>query len=102
MNIVDQERRVVGVVLEPIHPERLVVADDVGHVLGEDPALARRDDQLAVGDVADALEHGPFARLGRTRRRSPASATSARSVAGVSAWTTAGSSSPSAARSEAR
>ena len=60
----DKERGVVRVVLEPVHPQGLVVADDRGHVLGQDPALACCDHQLAVRDVADAFEDGPFARLG--------------------------------------
>ena len=98
-----EEARVVGVVLQPVDPQRLVVADDVGHVLGQDPALTRRDDQLAVGDMADAFEDRPFARLRTDPQPLPGLRDELPERRGRSrAWTTAGSSSPSSASSEAR
>jgi hypothetical protein len=57
----EQRRRVFVVAMERIDPCVLVVAGEWRPVLGEDPAVTAGRDELAVGDVGDALEDAPFA-----------------------------------------
>ena len=44
-------------------PQVLVVADERRLVVGDDPAIPARDDDLGVRDVTQALEHGPLVGL---------------------------------------
>ena len=94
----DQLVGVIVAVAEMGDPQGLVVADDRRRVLGDDPAVAAADDELAIGEVAEAFQHGPLARL---RRRPDVGPGLGEQRAGwpprVPAWTSAGSSSPSAA-----
>ena len=74
--------RVVLVCLEPA-TRRLVIADDVGLVLGQDPADAGRYHQSpsTMSPMHSSADHSPGA--GQVRRRSPASTMSARIAAKV-------------------
>ena len=57
----EQQCRVVLVVFELGNPQGLVVADDVGFVLGQDPANARANDVLRIEQVAEAFKYRPLA-----------------------------------------
>ena len=62
----DQRRGVVVAVMQPRDPEILVVAEELGLIVGEDPAVAARDHELGVDDVGDALEDAPPSRHQRS------------------------------------
>ena len=47
--------------MEHVDPAILVVRQELRPVLGEDPAVAARHDELGIGDMADQAEHAPFA-----------------------------------------
>ena len=59
-----QLARVVVSVMEPSHPQVLVVADQRRLVVRDDPPVAAGVDDLGVGGVAEALQDRPLARLG--------------------------------------
>lgn len=90
----EQRGRVVVSLAEAVHPQILVVADDVRLILGDDPAITDRRDELPVDEMPEALEDRPFGRLGAQPEESTASSMSAVTSAGVAAWTSAGPSSP--------
>ena len=46
--------------MEPVDPQILVVADQLGLVMRQDPAVACGRHDLGVHDVGEALEHAPF------------------------------------------
>jgi hypothetical protein len=81
-------------VVEPVDPQVLVVADERRLVLRDDPAVPARDDELGVRDVAQALEHGPLVGLGAFGDAGAGAPDHLAPGLGGSAWTSAGSSSP--------
>ena len=86
--------------MQPIDPQILVVADDLGLVVGEDPPVASRHDELGIDDVVDAAEDGPLAGLRPRPQVRAGLAINARMAAGVVACASAGSSPPSAASND--
>ena len=69
----EQLERVVIVGVQPVHPQILVVADELRPVVREDPPVAAGHHDLGVRDVGQAQEHRPLARLraGRAGGRRP-------------------------------
>src|SRR4051812_38396066 len=61
----DELVEIVVAMPKALDPARLVIADELGLVMSQDPAIPPGIDHLGVDDVADAFDHGPLARLGR-------------------------------------
>ena len=49
--------------MQPIDPQVLVVAHQIGLVVGQDPPVSAGSDHLGIHDVSDALEGRPLPRL---------------------------------------